>query len=393
MPAYYATWGRFTLLAGLVLLPLAMAVALDIVHKGVSYQRIAKLIVLTGGLLLAHYFAALLLVLFLVFLGAQAGLRDLHQRSLLNGSRFLPLTLAAVAGALIAGAWLYRMWGYNKGQIGVVTVLPSQSLDAVFFPNYLSYLWRMLGPRRNYVLLFQALLGLLVAIKRHESRAFALWAIALGFLSIPWGLNLNPFRPDHFVIVLFLPATLLASDFLITTWERLKAAQFERLAVALLGAVIVSLLVWGLSETRFIINPTTVFTTEADLRAIQWIEDNTPPCSRFLTNVVHWQYGTYRGVDGGWWITPLTGRKTLLPPVLYVMGERDYVTQVNAYAEKTSQLQGCTPDFWDLVHSAEVTNIYLVNGRGSLQPDNLKECANLAIIYANEGVFVYEIAE
>ncbi|GAF79292.1 unnamed protein product, partial [marine sediment metagenome] len=176
-------------------------------------------------------------------------------------------------------------------------------------------------------------------------------------------------------------------------WERLKAAQFERLAVALLGAVIVSLLVWGLSETRFIINPTTVFTTEADLRAIQWIEDNTPPGSRFLTNVVHWQYGTYRGVDGGWWITPLTGRKTLLPPVLYVMGERDYVTQVNAYAENTSQLQGCTPDFWDLVHSAEVTNIYLVNGRGSLQPDSLEECANLAIIYANEGVFVYEIAE
>ena len=61
MPAYYVTWGRYTLLTGLVLLPLAMAVALDIANKERSNQRLVKLAVLTGGLLLSHYFAGVVL--------------------------------------------------------------------------------------------------------------------------------------------------------------------------------------------------------------------------------------------------------------------------------------------------------------------------------------------
>jgi len=67
MPAYYATWGRYTLLAGLVLLPLGMAAGIDLLEEGGAEtrayrpRRIARLVLFTAGLLLAHYFAALLL--------------------------------------------------------------------------------------------------------------------------------------------------------------------------------------------------------------------------------------------------------------------------------------------------------------------------------------------
>jgi hypothetical protein len=144
-------------------------------------------------------------------------------------------------------------------------------------------------------------------------------------------------------------------------------------------------------DTRFIINQTTVFTNHADLDAIEWVTTNTPTEARFMTNVTHWQYNTYRGEDGGWWIMPLTGRETLLPPALYVMGNRDYVEGINNYAETASQLQECSTEFWDLVQEAGVTHIYLVEGRGSLQPEGLEGCDGLSIEYAKGGVFIYVI--
>jgi small basic protein len=393
MPAYYITWGRYTLLTGLVLLPLAMAVALDITNKKRSNRRLVKLAVLTGGVLLSHYFTALLLALFLIFLGLQVLVGDVRQGKSLRGSRWIPLTLASLTGALLASAWMVRMLGFNQDWVGVRAVLPAQSLDSTFFPNYLPYLWRMMGPRRNYVLLALALLGLVVSLRRPKTRAFGFWGLAVGLFSLPWGFHLSPFRPDHFVIVLFLPASLLVTDFIFTAWERLQSGRFRMVGVILAGAVIVSLLAWGLWETRLIINQSTVFTNQADIEAIEWVAANTPSEARFMTNVTHWQYRTYRGEDGGWWIMPLTRRETLLPPALYAMGAREAVEKINKFAETTSQLKDCSAEFWDLVQEAGVTHIYLVEGRGSLQPKGLEDCADLSLVYDEGGVFIYEVVE
>ena len=112
-----------------------------------------------------------------------------------------------------------------------------------------------------------------------------------------------------------------------------------------------------------------------------------------MTNVTHWQYRTYRGEDGGWWIMPLTRRETLLPPVLYVMGARDYVDKINNFAETASQLQDCSTEFWELVQEAGVTHIYVVEGRGSLQPEGLEDCAGLSLVYAKDGVAIFEVGD
>ena len=56
--------------------------------------------------------------------------------------------------------------------------------------------------------------------------------------------------------------------------------------------------------------------------------------------------GEWMGVGGS---GPLTGRETLLPAALYNMGDEEYFQQVNEYARKSSELQGCSPEFWDLV--------------------------------------------
>jgi hypothetical protein len=391
MPAYYATWGRYTLLTGLVLLPLAMAIALDIAFRNRALPTLVKLALLTAGVLLSHYYAALLLAIFLIFLGIQVLISDLRQGKPFFKSRWVPLVAAVMGGVVFAGAWILRMYPLNQDFAGITTVSPTQPLDSVFFPDYIPYLLRMLGPYRNYVLLALSLLGLIIILWRTKTRAFGLWVLMLMLFSIPWGFHLSPFRPDHAVIVLFLPGSLLFADFIGTAWERLQIGRFRVVGKVLVGAVVLSLLVWGMWETRSIINPTTVFATQADLEAIEWLDVNTSPQARFMTNVVHWQYQTHRGVDGGWWIMPLTGRTTLLPPVLYVMGARDYVDQINTWAAATSQLKECSAEFWDLVQDSEVTYIYLVEGRGSLQPEGLQGCEGISEVYENGGVHIYEL--
>ena len=96
---------------------------------------------------------------------------------------------------------------------------------------------------------------------------------------------------------------------------------------------------WGLVETATIIRPVTVFAGADDLRAIHWIKERTPPEGRFLINVTPWEWNLYRGTDGGWWITPLTGRWTSLPPLIYGFGEKEVIEEVNRRAVRTLAYQ------------------------------------------------------
>lgn len=392
MPAYYVTWGRYTLLAGLVLLPLAMAVSIDLVHpRGRRRLQMIQLGLLTGGVLLAHYFAALLLALFLVFLGVQALWGDVRDGRGPREARWLALLGAASGGAILASPWIIRVWHFSKQSVNVQAISPAQPVDAIYFPDYLSYLWRMAGPNRNYLLLALALLGLIIVAWRSRGRALAGWTVALGLISLPWGIHLNPFRPDHAVIVLFLPVTLLATDFLFAVGGRIQRGGLASAAQVGLAAALLSLLVWGVWDTRDILNPATILASEADLDAIHWIEANTPPNARFFINVTHWQYGIYRGVDGGWWIDLLTGRETILPPVMYALGTSEYYNQINSWAEQASHVEGCTDGFKDLIREAGLTYVFLGSEPGALRPDEVSACQYLSMVYEQGGVSIYRV--
>jgi hypothetical protein len=396
MPAYYASWGRYTLLTGLVLLPLAMAAALDLDRRGVTLPRLANLALLTAGVLLSHYFAAILLALFLILMAAKMVLDDRKQGLSLRSSRWLPLAAAVLAGGLVALPWLVRAWAYSR-QVAEIGVIPpsSQAVDQHYFPEYAAYLWQLAGPRRNYLILVLASLGLLLAAWRRQTRLFALWSFLLVLMSLPWGLYIAPFRPDHTVIVLFLPAALLLSDLVISAveWLLLWEHSLARAGGFIVVAGILALLIWGIWDTRSIVNASTVLATDSDLAGIRWIEDHTLPEARFFHNITHWLSGTYRGVDGGWWITPLTGRSTLLPVALYAAGDRDYILSVNRIAKRASQLKGCSSDFWDLMREQNLDYVYIIQGKGSVQPEDLESCPGLESIYHQDGVFIYRVID
>ena len=96
-------------------------------------------------------------------------------------------------GFLLAAPWLYRMWGHAQSDVKVgVVSLSMQAVEDSYYPGFLAYLWHLLGPRRNYFFLLISLGGLPIAMRRRETRAFAVWALVLGLLTLPWGSSTWP---------------------------------------------------------------------------------------------------------------------------------------------------------------------------------------------------------
>jgi hypothetical protein len=392
MPAYYLTWGRYTLLTGLVLLPLAMAGALDIYNKGISRPRIATLALLTAGLLLSHYFAAVLFAIFLGLLGAQSLWTDLRQGRLRKGNRILPLLGASLIGLLLALPWLLHMWGYAREvvRVGVVSI-STAAVNETYFPNYLAYLWQLIGPKRNHLLLIPAFFGLIAAAFRKETRLFAAWSVLLVVFSLPWGISLVPFRPDHAIIILFLPIAIFIADLLVSARDRLAQGRLAFAGNLLVAVFTLGMLAWGAWDTRSIVNASTVIADQADLEAIHWIGQHIPRDARFFINVAPWLAGTYRGVDGGWWITPLTGRSTLLPPALYASGDREYILKINALADKANRIKECSPELWAIFTQEGITHVYLNDDKGTLHSIALESCPFVDPVYEKDGIAIYRV--
>lgn len=396
MPAYYLTWGRYTLITGLLLLPLAMAALLRFSRQPRDCSSLPVAILLTAGTALSHYTALLLLgffTLILVFVQLiQPGV-DENNQPLPRWRAVWRPALGAAAGVVLASPWLWRVWQQMGSQAAVGLVSPLDSSQAGYF-DYILYL---LGPTHNAVWLVIAAAGLIWALVRKPANPLALWGLLLALLTLPWGLRLGPWRPDHMAIVLFLPAAFLVADLLfsLVDWVgrlRMRWRWPKRLAQVVILLAAGAGIIWSSWQTRNILNSETVFIDQADRDALDWVRENTPPDARFMLNTTAWMGRTYRGVDGAYWLLPYAGRQTILPPVMYTYGASQYVAQIEKQAEQTSKLTTCDEVFWTLVDDFKATYVYLHSGRGSLQPDALANCAQLVNVYRHGDVAIYEIA-
>jgi hypothetical protein len=392
MPAYYLTWGRYTLLTGLIVLPLAMASLLRLARQPENRAAFLLSILLTAGTALSHYTALLLLGFFTAILMIWKFFQTVEK----NPARYFRLNgvwqtgLAALLGVLAASPWLVRVWQQLHSEASIAVVSPLDAGQG----SYWSYILYLLGPEHNAVWLALAGVGLIWAVFRRPARPLAFWGLLLALLTLPWGLRLGPFRPDHMAIVLFIPGALFAADLVFNLVElagRLPRPWLQFFARTVLILAAVAGVAWGAWKTRDILNPQTVFVNQADLDALVWVRSNTPPTARFLINTTRWMGSTYRGVDGGYWLLSYTGRPAVLPPVLYTYSDRRTVDQIERWAEQASALTTCDAAFWQLVREFKANFVYVKLGQGRLQPAGLAHCSQLVNVYRRGGVYIYEI--
>ena len=394
MPAYYLTWGRYTLITGLLCMLPAMAATLDVVKPGASRESVLRLIILTAGLSLVHYMALLFLGLFtavvlverLVSLWREKTVK-LSSVDSLSSRDLWRLALASLTGIFIALPWLIPMLQAQGSNAAVSVTIPGWQN----FKNTFQYIIYLLGPRHNYWLLALSLPGFLLAIFQRKARGLTLWTALLMILTIPWGLKLGPFRPDHMAIILFLPAGWLLAFFLVQVSTYLSRRVDFRLGMILLIVSTGGLLGWGGLQTRSVLNAVTVLVDQSDRQALDWVSANTAADARFFANTTPWQFNTFRGVDGGYWITPYTRRFSLAMPSLSISAAKDQYEQWQAWQSSASMVTTCDSSFWSLVREADLDYIYLHAGKGSLQPSGLEDCETIEQVFELDGVHIYQI--
>lgn len=385
MPGYYLSWGRYTLLIGVLLLPTAMAEVMRAWKSPKLWPGLLGLSLLTAGVLLSHYFTAFLFVLFLAFSFVQLLIESVRVKPF----EWKPLVGAAgsaFVGLMLASRWYYRIFVYSAAASRpVMRMMESGPLRGSW-----SYYLYVVGPVAGYVLLGLALIGLVWTAIASKKGNFCAWSLLLMFLALPTGFRLMNFRYDYHALVVFIPVAVASASAIARIFESLITPSVLTTRLILLVGCLVMVL--GGAQNLNMINQETVLVSDSDIVALEWIDTHTPESARFFINTVGWSQNTYRGVDGGGWIMPITGRWTLVPTVFYPMSaEADFVGAIAELGKRASSITACGDEFWSLISDANLDYLYIKEGMGSLQPSALVGCAGVEQLIHIEDVHIYLI--
>jgi len=138
------------------------------------------------------------------------------------------------------------------------------------------------------------------------------------------------------------------------------------------------------------VRPATILTNQSDMAAIAWIDAQVSTDAVFLTNATEWMWQIDRGVDGGWWVMPLTGRATTTPPVLFTYADAAVAQVLYAQTTQVRQIRTTAElDVWLLANPA-ITHIYATE-RGGITPQLVATLPYVTNVYATGDVAIYAV--
>jgi hypothetical protein len=395
MPAYYVTWGRYTQLEGLVILPLAMLV-FDSALQRSQNRWLLIAAVLAAGLFLVHYRVVVFYATYVLSMLLWQTLRLLRRH---EPARTVWLRAAAIAALalMLSAPWLWRVL--------TTAVFPLDSFTARFYSaregNPIPFDLLSIGTMP--ALLVAAGLGALAALwlgKRNAPIVIVvlLWMGLTALVHNPSWLGLpSLWILENFsaVIALFVPLSLLiglgVSSLVEFTAARfsLSPTTLEAVATALLLLIAIA----ASPNMAHIVNPVTVIAEPDDLTAMDWIRANVPADVKFLVNERLWLAPIYAGTDAGYWIPNLTGRRTTMPVVFYVLGSSAaWKDSVNVLAHLIeSGPEPDNPSFLSLLRSNDVTYLYLGVRGGPLSLEKFAASVHFHEVYSRNAVHIFAI--
>jgi hypothetical protein len=397
-PGYFATWGRYTQLTGILVMgPAAAALWRALrnsprVGAAGRWRAIALAALLAAGVFLAHY----RVLLFFVVFAAVALLSHFQQRQawwVLASAAFL-----ALAASL---PWVVRL---VEQAIAPLLAVPrnlgtAESYNA-FPADYFSS-----GLERGW--LFLALACGLWGLLRRDRAVWALLTWTAGVFAV---LNLGPatwlVNNNSWAISLFMPASALIGWGTDRWWHqgRIWAARQAARGLswqAALGTIVLAACAGlaafagaaGARTQISVLNPATILATAADRDALGWLDTHLPPSAVVAVNGWNWLGGLWAGSDGGAWIEPATGRQTTLPPNDYAYGARAYIAATNNFNAQLAQSDdAASPGFQALLARAGVTHIYIGERGGPLKPEMFAGSPHYRLLYSNGGAWIFEVA-
>jgi hypothetical protein len=172
-------------------------------------------------------------------------------------------------------------------------------------------------------------------------------------------------------------------------WRAILPGRWRSLYAGLLAALGLGLALLGARQLIPILNPVTLLFREADRPAMSWIRENLPEDGTVLINPFAWGYGLYAGNDGGAWISPLTGRKTVPPPVLYGFGDPASIQQINAISQQAIEKSADPVELHASLKTWGIPYLYVGRRGGVFSPQRLQGSGLFETLYARDGVWIF----
>ena len=391
MPAYYVTWGRYTQLTGLLLVP-ALIIFSCLLAEAPRWST--RLVLFTGvmlaGLFLVHY---RVLIFYAAFMLAYLLLMTVRFPRRVRAA-VVRLVAAGVVSLALAAPWV---WVLAREALLPAARNPTSLVSAETYNGIDSSL---VWTTNSRPLFLAAGIGGLFALLAGRWRVLAIagWIGVMLLLANPNAVGLRPLWliNNHAVLItLFLPISLLAGYAVATALRWLNRRVTGRLRGPLrssIGAGFVALACFGAWQFRDVVNPVTNLAGPADLPAIEWVAENTPTNARFLINAAPWLGRIYRGSDAGWWLTPLAGRWTSTPPSLYSYGSQDYIARTAQRSADVTALQITNIAELDrLIQENQITHIFVGSQGGPLKGEMFWGRPEFKPVYDHDGVLIFEV--
>jgi hypothetical protein len=408
LPAYYVSWGRYTQLTGMLLLPAALVTTLEWL-EGVKrdHRWLLGAGLMQAGLFLTHARVSILgacfLLAYLFFTcgvhlrqGERKAIRELWWRCL----------LLAMVGLGLSAPWLVQL---------ITTMARSLRANGGRLsgePSYNAVPFELLFTPRNRELMAVAALGIIFGLlqRKRGPALILLWCLVVALVVNPGWLGLPStelMNNAAAVIALFLPLSVLIGEAATFVWEQMPLA-LGRVAARALGSrwrvatttrvalalVLAGMALWSGWRMVSIVNPDTILATAEDLAAMTWIRENTPPDALFLINARLWQLDVYTGTDGGYWIPLLTGRQTLLPVLAYDYGEPEYVQHITELAKVVSETKDVDESqFQAILEQERVAFVYIGAKGGPLVPKMFLGHPRYRPVYSSGEVWIFEVVQ
>lgn len=450
-PAYYVSWGRYPHLVGMLLLA-AIAICFHrLFRNGQSYRSLPASLsawfsisqkqlpgliaatLLLSGLILIHvrvaFFAFTLGMIFgLVALIKQRWKDVIHLVYIFTGAALLCLPWII---RLASNARLQEMvvrsdtsnndwWGqYNSIPWGLVWIKGQSLLLAIATGGISVFLrwdensmWMHLLAVSGVIVLCGALWNtwhfsrknskqqsIVKQANRREILSLVIlysWIILTGLIINGGQIGLPVPRFVHnssAVISLYLPLSLVAGSLLAWTTGLFFRHKKSLIPVTVFCVSLVSLT--GALMMQSVVNPETVLIDSRDIVAMEWITEEVPANAKFAVNSTTWLRKTHRGTDGGYWLTTLTGRESILPVGIYSLAlptdERERVNNIlENWTDITSPQE---KNLQSLLKAEAITHIYLGSKGGQLNELPLNMYPFLKEIYYDGPISIYKVVE
>jgi hypothetical protein len=371
MPAFYLSWSRYTLLIGMVLLPVAL-VALEALWRDTRGRDWLWYIMPIIALSVTHMAVFGMVLAWALVCMIVYGLPRRHT-----------WYAAGVALLVTLRWWLFVLAQTRSGAgASAMHVVGNATQNAFSDGLFWARNNRWLVP----VFVCAAAWGVRWRVTRMAS--LVLWVIVVALLANPWLLQLpyiSFFTNETVTTAMYVPLALGIA------WLAGWMAQRLRGQAWVVALVIIGLTLVNVESIQHVVRDDTILVTHADRDALTWINATLPRDAVIATNSTGWMWRVDRGSDGGWWALPLTGRMVTTPPVLYTYGDDAWVAQVSATTHETSTMDGSAAQVVAFVQNhPEVTHIY-ASERGVMKPSVLQGQAAVQALYTSGDVTIYAV--